>query len=189
MALAETETKHRRPRPLLFVFLLAFLFETWIWGGMAAAFRWLAAQIPWAQYKAVAQRVINRMPAFVSVLLFGLPVVASEMGSAVSVVLFALGHFVTGVLLYIAMKIVMLTLVAVVYDLTREKLMTLPWFVILHEKFEALHEYARKLVAPYREAAAAWLRELRIAAVAQWRRAFAAFRRPGARGIGDLDFE
>jgi hypothetical protein len=173
----------------MFVVLVAFLFETWIWGGMAAAFRWLAAQIPWARYKAGAQRAINRMPAFVSVLLFGVPVVVSEAGSAVSVVIFALGHFVTGVLLYIAMKIVLLTLVAVIYDLTHEKLMTLPWFVVLHTKFEALHEYARKLVAPYREAAVAWLREIRLAAAAQWRRLVAPFRRGRAGEVGDLDFE
>ena len=173
----------------MFIFLVAFLFETWIWGGMAAAFRWIAARIPWAKYKARAQRVVNRLPAFVSVLLFGVPVVVSEAGSAFSVVLIALGHFVTGVVLYIAIKVVLLALIAVVYDITREKLMTLPWFVVLHAKFTALHDYAHRLVQPYREAAVGWLREIRAAAAAQWRRVTAPFRRGRAGEVGDLDFE
>ena len=157
-------------RLLMVVFALAFLFETWVWGGMVAIMRWAARSIPWAAFKARAQSLINRLPAFVSVLLFGVPVVVGEAGSAASVVLIAMGHVVMGAVIYLLLKLFMLTLVALVFDLTREKLMTLPWFVVVYDYFHKWHEWALELVAPYRNAAMRVLREASATAVAQWRR-------------------
>ena len=152
---------YKGPRPLLFVFALAFLFETWIWGSMVAAVEFIAARVPWAPLKARARDLINRAPAIVAVLLFGVPLAAMEFGSFISVVLMALGHVIVGALMYALMKLLGVSLVAVIYDLTREKLMTLGWFVILHAKFEMFHEFAGKLVKPYRDAAMAYSREAR----------------------------
>jgi hypothetical protein len=58
-----------------------------------------------------------------------------------------------GAALYVVMKIFGLCLVPVIFELTREKLLALPWFAFLYEKFEALHAMARRFVAPYRERA------------------------------------
>lgn len=157
-------------RLLMVVFALAFLFETWVWGGMVAIMRWAARSIPWAAFRARAQSIINRLPAFVSVLLFGVPVVVGELGSAASVVLIAMGHVLMGALIYLLLKLFMLTLVALVFDLTRDKLMTLPWFVVVYNYFHKWHEWALELVAPYRKAAARVLRDASAAALAQWRR-------------------
>jgi hypothetical protein len=154
----------------LFAFALLFLFETWIWGGMVAAMSWLAARVPWARFKVAAQRFINRMPAILAVVLFGVPLVVSELGSFLSVVAIALGHVMVGALAYICMKVIGIGLVAVIFDLTREKLMTLPWFVVLYEKVVAFHDFAHKLVAPYKEAAVAYLREVRERVRAYWLR-------------------
>jgi hypothetical protein len=53
------------------------------------------------------------------------------------------------------------SLIPVIFDITREKLMTLPWFVFLYEQFERLHAMAIRFVAPYRVAAAGLLRRVR----------------------------
>jgi hypothetical protein len=163
-------TKDKRSRPLLFALALAFLFETWIWGGMVAAVKWCAAWIPWARFKAASQRFVNRMPAIFAVLLFGVPLVVSEFGSFLSVVAIAFGHVVMGTLAYIGMKIIGIGLVAVIFDITREKLMALPWFVVLYVKFVAFHDFAHRLVAPYREAAIGLLRDARERVRQYWLR-------------------
>ena len=151
----------RAPRALMLVFALAFLFETWIWGSLVAAVRWLAQRIPWNAFKAAVRRQVNRLPAIVALVLFGVPLLFNELGSLACIVLVATGHFLSGAVGYVVIKVVGLGLVAAIFDLTREKLMTLPWFAVGYEKFEALHEFARRLVAPYRAAALAFLGDLR----------------------------
>jgi hypothetical protein len=158
------QNKGKGPRPLLILLALAFLFETWIWGSIVALAQFVAA------FKAVATRFINRMPALFSVLLFGVPLVVSEVGSFLSVVSIALGHIVVGALAYCGMKLIGIGLVAVIFDITREKLMTLPWFVVLYEKFVAFHDFAHHLIAPYKDAALAYVSEIREWARSRWLR-------------------
>ncbi len=171
--------KPKASRPLMLMFALAFLFETWIWDRMVAAVRFLAARIPWEQFKIAARRAVNRMPAFVAVLLFGVPLVVSEFGSFLSVVAIAMGHFILGATAYVLLKIVGVGLLAVIFDITREKLMTLAWFVYLHSKLIAFHEFAHALVEPYKEASLEYIRELRARARDAWLRLAASVRADG----------
>lgn len=155
---------------------VAFLFETWIWDRLVAASQWISDRIPWAAFRERARARFKKWPAIVSVLVFGLPFLIVEGGTTVSVILIALGHVVTGCVLYVFLKLALLTVVTVVFDLTKDKLMTLPWFVFLYEKLLALHQYASRIVAPYRESAMRTLRKLRsryralwLRVVSQWR--------------------
>jgi hypothetical protein len=135
-------------KQLAILFLaLVFLFETWVWGSMVAAARVVAAFIPWTRFQTWARGVINGLPAIVAVLLFGVPLFVSEFGAFISVVLMATGHLLIGGTMYIALKIVGVGLIPVIFDVTREKLMTLPWFVFLYEQFERLHAMAKRFVA------------------------------------------
>ncbi len=154
----------------MLVLALAFLFETWVWDELVAAFGWIGRRIPWQRMRRAARDVVNRLPAIVAVLLFGVPVVVMEGGCTVAVALVALGHVVTGATLYGFLKVFGVSLVAVIYDLTQEKLMTLPWFVWLHAKFQWLHELAQAFVAPYKQAALDYLVQLRERVLGSWRR-------------------
>jgi hypothetical protein len=118
------------------------------------------------------------MPAFVALLLFGAPLLFNEFAALGCVILIATGHFLAGAIGYLLVKVVGLGLVAVIFDLTREKLMTLPWFVLAYEKFQTLHDFASRLVAPYRESALAYLRHMSD-------RARAYLARLGARARGE----
>jgi hypothetical protein len=158
----------RPSRLLVLAFALVFLFETWIWGSVVAAVRPFVALIPWDAFKAEAQHQVNRLPALVALVLFGVPLLFNEFGALFCVILMATGHFLAGAVGYILVKVVGLGLLAVIFDLTREKLMTLPWFVVAYDKFQTLHDFARRLVAPYRNAALAFLRDLRDRARVYW---------------------
>ena len=152
---------------------LVFLFETWVWGSMVAAARVVAAFIPWTRFQIWARGVVNGLPAIVAVLLFGVPLIVSEFGAFISVVMMATGHLLIGSTMYIALKIVGVSLIPVIFDITREKLMTLPWFVFLYEQFECLHAMAKCFVAPYRVAAVGLLRLVRDTARETWARFYA----------------
>jgi hypothetical protein len=160
---------------LVFVFALAlaFLFETWIWDKVVAVGQRLMALVPWVALRAALARLVAPLPAWAALLLFGIPFVVVEVGALVSVAITATGHIIAGAVGYVVVKIVGLGLVVPIFDLTRDKLLAMPWFAYIYEKCLAFHAFARRLVAPYRAAAAAWVRDLRARARAYWRRRFA----------------
>jgi hypothetical protein len=84
--------------------------------------------------------------------------------------LVAMGHPILGLLGWVAMQFAGVGLVAVAFDLTREKLLSMPWFVWVYEKFHAFHAYADALVAPYKAAALREMRALRDWARGYWAR-------------------
>ncbi len=158
------------PRALVFVFALAFLFETWIWDSVVAVGRRVLALVPWAAFKARLVRLINGLPAWVALLMFGIPFVVAETGAFVCVVIAATGHIVAGGAGYVVAKIVGFGLVIPIFDLTRDKLLTMPWFAVVYQKFLVFHEFAERLVGPYRRAAAVLVNGLRARARAYWLR-------------------
>jgi hypothetical protein len=146
-----------RPSRLLALPLaLAFLFETWVWRKLVALAAYVATLLPWERFRDAARLRMNRLPALFSVALFGLPLAVSEGGAFVSVVMMATGHLFSGMSLYVGMKIFGLVLVPVIFEITRERLLALPWFAFSYAKFEALHALAHRFIAPYREAAKRW---------------------------------
>ena len=150
----------KRPSRLLALPLaVAFLFETWVWRWIVAFARALSALLPWVRFRDAARLWVARAPAFVAVLLFGVPLIVAEFGAFISVVTMATGHVAAGAALYAVMKIFGLLLLPVIFEITREKLMTLPWFVWAYAHFETLHAMAARLVAPWREAAREIVRE------------------------------
>ncbi len=161
------------PRAALLLLALAFLFETWIWDRVVAVGRRIVALVPWAEIRAVLVGLIDRLPVWVVLLMFGVPFVVAETGAAFCVFIAATGHLLAGSIGYVAVKILGFALVVPIFDVTREKLLRLPWFAYLHEKLLAFHEFAQRLVAPYREEAIAFVRRLRDRARAYWSRRLA----------------
>ena len=74
--------------------------------------------------------------------MFGIPFVVAETGAAFCVFIAATGHLLAGSIGYVAVKIFGFGLVVPIFDLTREKLMRLPWFAYLYEKLLAFHHFA-----------------------------------------------
>ena len=134
--------------------VLAFLLETWVWSKLVVLARFLSTLLPWERFRNAARRALARLPAIVSVALFGVPLVVSEFGSFLSVVMMATGHLFAGMALYLLMKGLGLVLVPVIFEITRERLLGLPWFAWGYAKFEALRAMASRFVAPYRQAVA-----------------------------------
>lgn len=157
-------------RALLLLLALAFLFETWIWDRVVAVGQRIVALVPWAEIRAVLIRLIDRLPVWVALLMFGIPFVVAETGAAFCVFIAATGHILAGSVGYIVVKIFGFGLVVPIFDLTRERLMTLRWFAYLYEKLLAFHHFALGLIAPYRAAARKLAAELFARVRALWTR-------------------
>jgi hypothetical protein len=93
--------------------------------------------------------------------IFLIPVVIIEPMPTVCVYLIARGHLFLGIVGFVALKFLGLGLIAVLFDLTRDKLLSMPWFAWVYAKFVAFHAFAHALVAPYKAAVAAQMRVLR----------------------------
>ena len=162
--------KRAPSRPLLLLAAAVFLFESWFWQGCIALGRRIAALIPWTALKARLAAIIAILPAPVVLAIFLVPVAIIEPMQTVCVYLIARGHVLIGVVGFIALKFFGLGIIAVMFDLTREKLLSMPWFAWVYAKFVAFHAFAHHLIEPYKEAALKEMRALREWARLYWAR-------------------
>ncbi len=159
--------KRLRARRTALVTLAAiFLAVASVWDAFVAIGRALAGFVPWERFKQAFAVLIDRLPGPLVLLIFLVPFLIVEPLLVVATVAIAMGYVVSGALAWIALKLLAVGLLPAIFDLTQHKLMTMPWFVRAYDKVVAFHHYADQIVAPYREAAAALLRQWRLRAAA-----------------------
>ncbi len=147
-----------------------FLAVAGVWDAFVAIGRRLAGFVPWERFKQAFAVLVDRLPAPLVLLIFLVPFLIVEPLLVVATVAIAMGYVVSGALAWIALKLLAVGLLPAIFDLTKHKLMTMPWFVHVYDRVAAFHHYADQLVAPYKEAAAALLRRWRLKATAVTRR-------------------
>ena len=164
-------------RAALLALAMLFLAVAWVWDAFIAIGRLLVDLIPWARFKQAFVAVIDRLPTLIVLLIFLVPLAIVEPLLALAVVAMAMGYVISGAIAWILLKVLGFGLIAVIFDLTKHKLLTVRWFAWAYEKVVVFHDYADAIVAPYKRAAASLLRE--------WRRraATAVARLPGMRGL------
>ena len=163
--------KRLRARRTALVTLAAFfLAVASVWDALAAVGRTLSGFVPWERFKQAFAVLIDRLPAPLVLLIFLVPFLIVEPLLVVATVAIAMGYVFSGAIAWIVLKLLAVGLLPAIFDLTQHKLMTMPWFVRVYDKVAAFHHYAGQIVAPYREAAAALLRQWRLRAAAATRR-------------------
>ena len=106
-------------------------------------------------------------------LVFIVPFLIVEPLLVVATVAIAMGHVFWGAIAWLILKALAIGVIPAIFDLTQHRLMTMGWFARAYDKVMAFHHYADRIVAPYKRAAAALIR--------QWRRRLAAI--GGERGL------
>jgi hypothetical protein len=157
-------------RRALVALAMAFLVVAWVWDALVAIGRMLAGFVPWARFKQAFASLVDRLPALLVLLIFLVPFLIVEPLLVVATVAIAMGYVVSGAIAWIVLKFLAVALIPAIFDLTKHRLMTMPWFVRVYEKLMAFHHYADTIVAPYKDAAAAALRQWRVRAAAATRR-------------------
>jgi hypothetical protein len=154
--------RFRVRRTALLALAMAFLAVAWVWDGLVAVGRALAGFIPWERFKEAFASLVDRLPAALVLFIFLVPFLIVEPLLVAATIAIAMGYVVVGAIAWIVLKLLAVALIPAIFDLTKHRLMTMPWFVRAYEKVMVFHHYADQIVAPYKQAAAAVLR--------QWRR-------------------
>ena len=162
--------RFRVRRTALLVLAMVFLAVAWVWDALIAVGRRIAGFIPWARFKQSFAKLVDRLPAPLVLLIFLVPFLIVEPLLVVATVAIAMGYVVFGAIAWIVLKFLAIALIPAIFDLTKHKLMTMPWFVRAYEKVMAFHHYADQIVAPYKNAAATVLRQWRMRAATATRR-------------------
>ena len=157
-------------RTALLALAMVFLVVAWAWDALVATGRALAGFVPWARFKRAFASLVDRLPAPLVLLIFLVPFLIVEPLLTVMLVVMAMGYVVSGAIAWIALKLFSIAVIPAIFDLTKHRLMTMPWFVRAYEKVMAFHHYADAIVAPYKHAAAAVLRQWRMRAATATRR-------------------
>ncbi|HWY84885.1 MAG TPA: hypothetical protein VNY10_23615 [Roseiarcus sp.] len=157
-------------RTALLALAMAFVVIAWVWDGLAAVGRALAGFIPWARFKQAFAKLVDRLPAPLVLMVFLVPFLIVEPLLVGATIAIAMGYVLSGAIAWIVLKFLAVALIPAIFDLTKHKLMTMPWFVRAYEKVMAFHHYAEQIVAPYKNAAAAVLRQWRMRAAVVTRR-------------------
>src|SRR5208337_1771179 len=139
---------HRVRRTALVALAMAFLAAAWAWDGLAAIGRRVSALIPWERFKAAFAAVIDRLPAPLVLLVFLVPFLIVEPLLVVATIAVAMGYVFWGAVAWIGLKMLAIAVLPAIFDLTKHRLMTMPWFVWAFDKLMAFHHYADRIVAP-----------------------------------------
>jgi hypothetical protein len=157
-------------RTALLALAMAFLAVAWVWDTLVEIGRMTAGFVPWSRFKQVFAALVDRLPAPLVLLIFLVPFLIVEPLLVVATVAIAMGYVVTGAIAWIVLKLLAVSLIPAIFDLTQHRLMTMPWFVRAYGKVMVFHRYADTVVAAYKQAAAAVLRRWRLRAAATTKR-------------------
>jgi hypothetical protein len=144
--------------------------EEWLWDAMVAAMAWLGRLPPvrWVELS------IRRLPPYAALLVFLVPAAVLLPFKLAAFWLIAHGHGVYGLWVFIIAKVIGTALLARVFTLTRDALLTIAWFARAYHAFlgwkEQLYTYVRALPAYRRARAMILFAKLRVRTA--WRKLF-----------------
>ncbi len=141
----------RRIRKILLIAVaLLFLLTEEIWLRLRQIVEWVIDALPLARFKLACRRFLEWLPAYPTLFLFLVPLVATEPLKFFSYWLLHKHQWVAGTGLYFGVDILRLGLVSFVFGVSRDKLLSIGWFRVLYTWFVCVHDWAFGLVAPYK---------------------------------------
>ena len=113
---------------VLFVGALLFLFEEWLWTSFTRFFIWLG------QHRAVRwiESRLAGVPPMAALVILCVPMTLLFPFKIAGLWMMASGHFITGVAIMFAAKILSTAVVARIFVTCRPQLLRMPWFARLH---------------------------------------------------------
>ncbi len=138
-------------RPLWVILAILFLAEAWLWDHLQPAVARLVDIIPWGRLKLWIRRLIADLPPWATLIVFVIPVICIVLPLKFLEVYFLThGSWLSAAAFLIVAKIVGLGATAFVFDVTRQKLLRMRWFLRMYLWFMWLRDWAHAQVAPVR---------------------------------------
>jgi hypothetical protein len=137
-------------RPLWVILALLLLLEAWLWDHLEPVVARVVNVIPWGRVRTVLAALIEELPPYASLIVFIVPVIVLVPLKFLEVYFIATANWFAAILVLVVAKLVGLGVTAFVFDVTRGKLLQIPWFLRMYEWFLWARDWARLQTEPIR---------------------------------------
>jgi hypothetical protein len=135
-------------QPVWVLLAIIFLIEAWLWDHLEPIVARGVALIPLRSFKQwLAERVDTLSPAM-TLIVFFVPVIPLFPLKMVGLWLLTHEYWISAILTILFAKFLGVGVAAFIFDVTKEKLLEMPWFETLYEFVMALRTKANALVDP-----------------------------------------
>jgi len=135
-------------RPFLVLLALIFLVEAWLWEHLRPLVGWVVDLIAWDKLKARLAAWIERLPPYPTLLIFLIPPILLFPFKLLGLWMLAHGSWLGAFAMLALAKVVSMGVAAFIFDVTRPKLLQLPWFRRLYHFVLVLLARAHALIDP-----------------------------------------
>ena len=135
-------------KPLWVLLALVFLFEAWLWEHLRPLVAWVVERIAWDRLKARVAGWIEHLPPYATLLVFLVPVILLFPLKLLGLWMLAHGSWLGAMAVLGLAKVVSMGVTAFIFDITRPKLLQLPWFRWFYEHMLVWLAKAHALVDP-----------------------------------------
>ena len=138
-------------QPFWVLLAVIFLIEAWLWDHLEPIVARIVALIPLRTFKQwLSERVDTLSPAM-TLIVFIVPVIPLFPLKLIGLWLLANEYWASAIFTIIFAKFLGVGVTAFIFDVTRSKLLEMPWFEKLYESVMALRAKATALVAPVKQ--------------------------------------
>lgn len=141
-------TIRKTKRGLCFLLAIIFLFEAWLWDKLYPIVAKLISFLPWENTKAWIANRVQHLPASACVFIFIIPVLTILPIKILGVWLISKQYIFSGIIVFISAKVVGLGVTAFLFETSKEKLLSLRWFMWLYKTVLKIKSWAVAQVAP-----------------------------------------
>jgi len=143
-------------KPLWVLLALVFLFEAWLWEHLRPLVAWVISLIAWDRLKARVAGWIEHLPPYATLLVFLVPVILLFPLKLLGLWMLAHGSWLGAMAVLAAAKVISMGVTAFIFDVTRPKLLQLPWFRWLYEHMLVWLAKAHALIDPIKTRMREW---------------------------------
>jgi hypothetical protein len=135
-------------QPIWVLLAIVFLIEAWLWDHLEPVVAWVVERIPLARFKTwLAERIDTLSPAM-TLIVFIVPVIPLFPLKLMGLWLLTHEYWLSAIVTIVFAKFLGVGVAAFIFDVTRSKLLEMPWFEKLYEFVLSLRAKASALVDP-----------------------------------------
>src|SRR5438105_15603262 len=135
-------------QPFWVLLAVIFLIEAWLWDHLEPIVERIVALIPLRAFKQWLSEQVDALSPAMTLIVFVVPVLPLFPLKLVGLWLLANEYWLSAIVVLVFAKFFGLGVTAFVFDVTRPKLLQLPWFERLYGWVIALREKARAIIEP-----------------------------------------
>ena len=147
---------------LWIILALLFLFEAWFWDYCQSLWHNSALYLHWKRFEPRFRAWLFQKPVWVSLTVFLIPVIVIEPFQIFALSLMANHRLFAGVMILVLAKFIGLGFFAIVFDLTRAKLLTSPLISKAYLVIMAWRLWAHELTKPYAELIRTYIERMKL---------------------------